>query len=178
MFGYGSLMWNPGFPAVEIRQAHLRGYHRRFCISSHHYRGTPENPGLVLGLDRGGSCHGIAFRVAATNVPETLRYLWEREMITRAYRPKLLTLNLAAKDDHTPPLKVCACTFVVDRKHEQYRGQLDETATVALIASGVGSNGSNREYLSNTVDHLRALGIHDARLETLRRQVEDIGVPR
>ncbi|HYD68457.1 gamma-glutamylcyclotransferase [Azospirillum sp.] len=166
VFAYGSLMWNPGFPFEERHAAVLHGYHRRFCVSSHRYRGTPERPGLVLGLDRGGSCRGIAFRVAAGNVPAALDYLWEREMITRVYRPKRLPVHVLGGG----PV-VEACTFVVDRRHRQYCGCLDETHMAERIAGCCGERGPNVEYLANTVDHLEQLGIHDARLARLMAAV-------
>src|SRR3546814_4674238 len=129
VFGYGSLMWNPGFPHVERETALLRGFHRRFCVYSHRYRGTPERPGLVLGLDHGGSCRGIAFRVPATEVADTLVYLWEREMVTGVYRPTMLTVGL-------PGGAMRACGFVVDRRHRQYCGRLELDRTVDIIAGG------------------------------------------
>lgn len=162
VFAYGSLMWNPGFPFLESQPAVIGGYHRRFCVSSHRYRGTPERPGLVLGLDRGGSCRGMAFRVAPDHVPETLDYLWEREMINRVYRPKLLPVRL--RDGGGP---VTACTFVVDRAHGQYCGCLDEATMAARIAGCCGECGPNLDYLANTVAHLEELGIHDKRLSSL-----------
>ena len=162
VFAYGSLMWNPGFPFLESHPAVIGGYHRRFCVSSHRYRGTPERPGLVLGLDRGGSCRGMAFRVAPDHVPETLDYLWEREMINRVYRPKLLPVRL--RDGGDP---VTACTFVVDRAHGQYCGCLDEATMAARIAGCCGERGPNLDYLANTVAHLEELGIHDKRLSSL-----------
>ncbi|MGQ9369919.1 gamma-glutamylcyclotransferase [Azospirillum sp. ST 5-10] len=158
VFGYGSLMWNPGFPYEEQKLAVLRGYHRRFCLASHRYRGTPERPGLVLGLDRGGCCRGMAFRVAAERVPAVLDYLWDREMFTRAYQPKLLPVRLGCGGTAT------ACTFVVDRGHQQYRGGLAVETAAAIIAGSAGERGANIDYLANTVEHLERLGIHDARL--------------
>ncbi|HYG85709.1 MAG TPA: gamma-glutamylcyclotransferase [Azospirillum sp.] len=166
VFAYGSLMWNPGFPSIEHGMAVLHGYHRRFCIASHRYRGTPEKPGLVLGLDRGGSCRGMAFRVAAEHIPETLDYLWEREMVNRTYRPRLLPVRLA--DGRAV---VDACTFVVDREHSQYCPCLDDAEMVERIACCAGERGSNLEYLTNTVEHLEQLGIHDARLSALMAEV-------
>lgn len=162
VFAYGSLMWNPGFPYAEHQRGVLRGYHRRFCVSSHRYRGTPERPGLVLGLDRGGCCRGIAFRVAADRVPETLDYLWDREMISRVYRPKMLPVRLAGGT-----ALVRACTFVVDRTHRQYCGCLSTEAMAERIARCAGERGPNLEYLANTVGHLAELGIHDHRLAAL-----------
>lgn len=161
VFGYGSLMWNPGFPHLERQQAVLKGYHRHFCVASYRYRGTPDNPGLVLGLDRGGACRGIVFRVAAAEVPATLDYLWDREMSTRVYRPKLLPVRLPCGRS------VTACTFVVDRAHRQYCRDLDDEAVVRRIAGCCGERGPNLDYLANTVEHLDALGIRDARLVRL-----------
>jgi len=160
VFGYGSLMWHPGFPHVEVRLARLRGLHRRFCVFSHVYRGTPKVPGLVLGLDRGGSCRGLAFRVPYGEGEEVLDYLYEREMITGVYRPSWRE----AQTDHGP---VSAITFVVDRAHRQYAGGLPHDQTVDLILQGHGSRGPCFEYLENTVHHLQALGLRDRALERL-----------
>jgi cation transport protein ChaC len=167
VFAYGSLMWNPGFPVSEAQPAVLRGYHRRFCVSSARYRGTPERPGLVLGLDRGGSCRGVAFRVAADHVPGTLDYLWEREMSIRSYRPKLLPVRLRGEG----PASVSAVTFVVDRRHRQYCGGLGEADMIERIAGCRGERGPNIEYLANTVAHLEALGIRDERVFRLYDEV-------
>jgi cation transport protein ChaC len=167
VFGYGSLMWHPGFPHLEVRQAILHGYHRRFCIYSLLYRGTPDRPGLVLGLDRGGSCHGMAFRVPVGEGEMALDYLWEREMITAVYRPRWLT----CRTDDGP---VTALGFVVDPTHGQYTGRLSLEETARLIVQGVGKHGQCRDYLANTNHHLEALGIHDSMLRQLIRQVERI----
>src|SRR3712207_8276797 len=116
VFGYGSLMWRPGFPHLERVHAHLYGYHRSLCVFSHVHRGTPEHPGLVLGLDRGGRCHGVAFRVDAAEAAETVRYLREREQVTAVYRERSLPVRL---DDGRA---VAALAYVVDRSHPQYAG--------------------------------------------------------
>lgn len=160
VFAYGSLMWNPGFAYAECRPALLRGYHRRFCILSTHYRGTPERPGLVLGLDRGGSCRGLAFRIAAETAQTTLADLWDREMITAVYRPRLVSVR-------TQPGAVDALAFIVDRGHEQYCGRLSVDEAADRIACACGGRGPNLDYLANTVTHLQALGIRDRQLETL-----------
>ncbi|ANC91823.1 gamma-glutamylcyclotransferase [Azospirillum humicireducens] len=173
VFGYGSLMWNPEFPFVERHAATLPGYHRSFCVSSHRYRGTPERPGLVLGLDRGGSCRGIVFRVAVADVPATLDCLWEREMINRVYRPKLLQVRLRDGRSAGGLEAVRACCFVVDRDHPQYCRGLDESAVVCRIADCCGQRGPNIEYLANTVRHLDGLGIRDGRLSRLLRLASD-----
>ncbi len=164
VFGYGSLIWNPGFPHIEVRPAQVRGYHRRFCLYSHRYRGTPKIPGLVLGLDRGGSCRGLAFRVPAAEGEEVLDYLYAREMITGAYIPRWVSLT-------TRQGRLKAVSFVVDPAHEQYTGRLDMDATVELVLQGRGSNGSCIEYLEKTVHHLNALGLPDASLARLLKRV-------
>lgn len=160
IFAYGSLMWNPGFEHAEARSALLRGYHREFCVSSHRYRGTRERPGLVLGLDRGGSCRGVAFRARAGAVPRVLGYLWEREMSSGAYRPRMVPIATAAG-------AVRACAFVANTRHRQYCRCLGVEEVAARIRDCTGERGPNLEYLENTVLHLRDLGIRDARLERL-----------
>ena len=164
VFGYGSLMWHPGFPHVEVRLARLRGLHRSFCVYSHRYRGTPQAPGLVLGLDRGGSCHGMVFRVPAGEGEAVLDYLYEREMVTGVYRPSWRR----AETDLGP---VSAITFVVDRNHRQYAGRLSHEDMVQLIMQGRGNRGPCMEYLENTVHHLRALGLKDRGLERLLKEI-------
>ncbi|BAI72582.1 cation transport protein [Azospirillum sp. B510] len=171
VFGYGSLMWDPGFPYVERLGATLPGYHRSFCVASHRYRGTPERPGLVLGLDRGGACRGLVFRVAAADVPSALDYLWDREMVNRVYRPRMLRVRLRDGRSEGGLDNVRACCFIVDRDHPQYCPGLDESAVVCRIAGCRGQRGPNIEYLANTVRHLEDLGIHDARLSKLYERV-------
>lgn len=165
VFGYGSLMWNPGFPHAEARPALLRGYHRRFCVWSHSYRGTPERPGLVLGLDRGGSCHGMALKVGSEISEQVLDYLHEREMSTRVYHPRLVRLFTAQGP-------VLGLAFVVDRHHVQYTGRLDLAATASLIAEAAGDRGPCAEYLCNTVQKLEALSIDPGQLRPLLRLVQ------
>lgn len=160
VFGYGSLMWNPGFEHVESRQALLHGWHRSFCIYSHRYRGSPERPGLVLGLDRGGSCKGMAYRVAQSRALEVMDYLWDREMVNGVYTPRILYPRTAGG---RPPCHA----YTVDRAHHQYAGGLDEREMVRLIRQGVGLGGHNRDYLASTVQHLDELGITDGPLHRL-----------
>lgn len=160
VFGYGSLMWNPGFEHVEARPALLHGWHRSFCIYSHRYRGTPECPGLVLGLDRGGSCRGTAYRIARSRALEVLDYLWDREMVNGVYTPRILHPRTPAG---RPPCHV----YTVDRGHYQYAGGLPDHEMVRLIRQGVGKGGHNRDYLANTVRHLDELGISDGPLHRL-----------
>ena len=165
VFGYGSLLWNPGFPHLEVRLGVLNGYHRHFCIYSHIYRGTPRRPGLVLGLDRGGSCRGLVYRVPAAEGPEVMGYLYAREMVTQVYLPRWLRVR-------TPQGPVAAAAFVADPEHEQYAGRLAPEAVVALILQGSGRNGSCRHYLQNTVHHLDALGLGDRSMTHLLKMVE------
>jgi glutathione-specific gamma-glutamylcyclotransferase len=167
IFGYGSLMWDPGFAYGEAQPALLRGYHRRFCVYSRHYRGTPERPGLVLGLDRGGACRGVAFRVPAADVAPALHYLWEREMSAYTYRLKELPVRLDRGS-------IAAYAFVVDRGNPNYTGQLSLDDTARLILQGVGGRGSCRQYLEKTVEELRKLGLVDGVLHQLEAKVRDL----
>jgi glutathione-specific gamma-glutamylcyclotransferase len=165
VFAYGSLMWRPGFPFEEARPALLRGYHRSFCLYSHRYRGTPDKPGLVLGLDVGGSCHGIAYRVAARHAKRVMAYLWRREMPMRVYACREVKVELAG---HT----VRARAFVVRRDHPQYAPDLTVQRTVELVCQGHGMRGPCMAYLENTVRHLDQLGIPDRRLHAILKRVE------
>lgn len=165
VFAYGSLMWNPGFPHLDVRRARLYGYHRRFCIYSHVYRGTPERPGLVLGLDRGGSCEGLAFRVPAGEAEAAMDYLYARELITNVYIPRWLKVV-------TPRGEVRAASFVVDRTHDQYTGELALGATAELIRHGVGVSGPGIEYLRNTVHHMEALGLATGDLKRILQLID------
>ena len=172
VFGYGSLLWNPGFDYAEKRPALLYGYHRAFCIYSDHYRGTPEQRGLVLGLDRGGSCRGIAFRLPSAQAHDILDYLWEREMLTWGRGMISTVYNLRLLTARTDRGVVTCRTFVANRAHEEYAGRLPERRIVDMIRRGVGASGTNRDYLANTVGHLDELGIGDGPLHRLLRLVE------
>jgi glutathione-specific gamma-glutamylcyclotransferase len=170
VFAYGSLMWNPGFVHGAAEPARLNGYHRRFCAWSHAYRGTPERPGLLLGLDRGGACAGMAFRVAAAERRRVLAYLFERELDNGlddngVYRP--VQVSVAIEGQRVPAL-----AFVVDPAHPCYAGRLAETTIVAALATGVGSRGTARDYLANTVRRLAEMGRPDRRLAALLAKVE------
>ena len=165
IFGYGSLMWDPGFPFSEVRPALLRGYHRAFCVYSVVYRGTPERPGLVVGLDHGGSCRGRAYRVSADKAAGTIAYLDAREMVTKVYRPRSLRVRIASN-------YVSAYTYVVDREHDQYARGLTTERVIEIIRHGVGCSGDNRTYLRNTVLHLDQLGVGDGPLHRLLDKVE------
>ncbi|WP_439272882.1 gamma-glutamylcyclotransferase [Pseudochrobactrum sp. HB0163] len=163
VFGYGSLMWRPGFESEESLPALLRGYKRSLCIYSHIYRGTPEKPGLVLGLDRGGFCHGQAFRVAGMYKEPVLDYLREREQVTGVYIEKYLTVELI------DGRQVEALVYVADPAHEQYAGFLSEQAKARMVGLACGQAGANRDYVINTVHHLQAMNIRDERLDTIVR---------
>ena len=157
VFGYGSLMWRPGFAHVEAVPARLHGLHRSLCVYSFVHRGTPDRPGLVLGLDLGGSCRGVAFRVEAALREETIAYLRAREQVTMVYREVERPLRL---EDGTERL-VTGLTYVVDRGHQQYAGVLPLDQVVEMVARGEGQSGINRDYVVNTMAHLDELGIHD-----------------
>jgi cation transport protein ChaC len=159
VFGYGSLMWRPGFAFAERQGARLAGYRRALCISSHVHRGTPERPGLVLGLDRGGSCKGVAFRVEPAAIHETMAYLRGRELVTNVYLERIVPVRL---EDGS---RVEAVTYVVDRRHAQYAGGLDAEEAARRVSGASGVSGDNPDYVMNTVAHLRAMRIHDALLE-------------
>jgi len=162
VFGYGSLMWRPGFEFEERREARLYGYHRGFCVYSHVHRGTPEKPGLVFGLDRGGACRGAAFRVPAKKAAETYAYLQAREQVTSVYLDVIRPVKLLGSGE-----RVEALCFIVDRAHAQYAGKLGFEDQARLISAGQGQSGANPDYLKGTVEHLREMGIRDAHLEAL-----------
>lgn len=160
VFAYASLMWRPDFEHDEVRDGLMRGYHRGLCLYSHQYRGTPEVPGLVFGLDRGGNCRGRVLHVAPGDVNTVAKYLYDREMINRVYVPRMAMVA-------TPLGDIRALAFIADRNHHQYAGSLADAEAVGLIRQGVGHGGACLEYLENTVQHLRELGIHDSQLERL-----------
>ena len=170
VFGYGSLMWQPGFAFDEARWALLRGYHRAFCIFSHHYRGTPAEPGLVLGLAPGGSCRGLAFRVAGGEADRVRAYLDERELIGYAYLARSLPVAIDGGDGDA--MTVSAYTFVADTAHPQYAGNLGIEAAAEIIMRAEGAAGLNRDYLINTIRRLEREGIADAHLHALLRRIE------
>jgi cation transport protein ChaC len=165
VFGYGSLMWNPAINVLESRKAHVRGYHRTFCLTVGAGRGTPEQPGLMLAIDRGGSCSGVAHRIAENEVASELSILWLREMMSGAYEPRWLNADIVELGRRR------ALAFVSNRSHPRYEGQLAEERAARRIAAAKGLLGTNREYLYRTVDHLASLGIEDRPLRSLERQV-------
>jgi cation transport protein ChaC len=167
VFGYGSLMWRTGFEFIERQQARLIGGHRSLCVYSHVHRGTPEKPGLVLGLDRGGSCRGVAFRVSADKARETLSYLQERELVTKVYKEAERPVELLEGNTE----RVRALCFLVDRSHPQYAGKLSLEAQLHHVRHGHGRSGANPEYVLETVSHMRELGIRDPSLEWLAERL-------
>jgi cation transport protein ChaC len=167
VFGYGSLMWRPGFDFIERRAARLYGRRRAFCIYSVHHRGTPERRGLVLGLAPGGSVRGAAYRVAETQWPETYAYLREREQPTETYVEASAEVEL--DDGRRAPTLV----FFSDTNHPQWAGDLSLEAQADLIAGASGLSGRNIDYLRELVEHLRAEGVRDRTMETLLAMVEE-----
>lgn len=168
VFGYGSLLWNPGFEVAESVVGRLDGYARSFCMRSIHHRGTEDDPGLVLALDEaaGVGCEGVALRVKPGAEDETLAYLRERELISSAYLEKLLPIAL------TDGRSVSAYAYVIDETHVQYCGGLPLEEQAQIIARAVGGRGPNTEYLYNTAAHLNEIGLADADLDWLVRRVQ------
>jgi len=161
VFGYGSLMWRPGFVFTEQRRAELAGFHRALCIYSVRYRGTSERPGLVFGLAAGGQCEGMAFRVPAAAVAATVRYLRDREQVTGVYRAEMRRVRLAGPD--APNVR--ALTFVANPYARQYAGRLPVATQTRIVLASCGASGPNAEYVRNTAAHLRDLGVRDRLIE-------------
>jgi cation transport protein ChaC len=166
VFGYGSLIWNPGFSFLSAQLGLLKGAHRSLSIISHHHRGTRDIPGLVFGLTRGGSCRGMAFEVGEEAWGETRAYLDARELVTSVYRDVWRPVTLA------DGRQVRALTYVVDETHEQFAGQLSVDQQLVMIRAGVGISGRNVDYVLNTAHHLMQLGIRDKALMALARELE------
>jgi len=170
LFGYGSLMWNPAIEFAECRAGAVTGWHRRFCLWLHMGRGTPDNPGLMLALDRGGRCAGMLFRIPAADARAELLLAWRRELFTGAYRSCWVT----AMTDNGP---VRAATFVVNRAHPHYAGRLDEALVAARLARATGALGSCAAYLAETLGALQSVGLRDRALERLQLMVDENGLP-
>lgn len=170
VFGYGSLLWNPGFDVAERRVANMAGYRRSFCMRSIHHRGSVADPGLVLALDADAdaNCSGMAFRVAAGQEDTTLDILRERELISSAYLEAMVPVDMQGG------ARIDALVYVIDPDHEQYCGGLPLEEQAHIIATAVGGRGPNAEYLFNTADHLDTLGIADAELTWLAARVREI----
>lgn len=164
VFGYGSLMWNPIICVAESRVARVEGFYRHFCLCQTLGRGSPEKPGLMLALDEGGSCTGVAHRVAASDVESEIGLLWQREMLSGAYRPHWI-------DAHAGGETLSALTFVVDRTHKRYEGLLPFETIARRIAAAQGVLGTNRDYLYRMAKHLSELGVADDDIARLEREV-------
>jgi glutathione-specific gamma-glutamylcyclotransferase len=164
LFGYGSLIWNPVIDYAERRVATIHGYHRSYCLWLHLGRGSPERPGLMLALDHGGSCSGVAFRIPRAQAMGEMRLVWRREMAGRAYKARWVTAQ-------TPDGPARALTFVVDRHYPRYAGKLPDAEIAARIATAAGSLGTCTAYLSDTIGALNALGLRDRMLDRIARQV-------
>ena len=171
VFGYGSLMWRPGFPFIKSERARLTGWHRRFCIVSRHYRGTALRPGLLLGLDRGGRCEGVAFQVAAEHGAGVLKYLRAREQISGVYRETRLPMTLLSN----PDAQQRAVVFLAEHAHPSFSRRLSVPTQARIIATAAGSTGTNLAYLANTLAELKRIGIRERELE---RILTTIGVVR
>jgi len=168
VFGYGSLMWAPGFPYKDRSVGLLRGYHRALCILSTRYRGTHRQPGLVMGLCRGGSCWGMAFRVPAVRIAVALARLWSREMPRRVYKARLVPVRISRGR------KVRALAFIADPGHAQYTRELDLHSRAQLVAQGVGERGRCTDYIRHTLEHMYALGVTDPHLARVLETAEAI----
>ena len=170
VFGYGSLMWRPGFAFIERISARVIGLHRSLCVYSVGHRGTPEKPGLVLGLDRGGACRGIAYRVPAAERAATIAYLRERELMSGiyVYLETVRTISLAGN----PERSIQALCYVVDRSHPQYAGRLTLDQQMHYVRQGHGKSGANRDYVLETVAALESLGVRDRDLHLLAERLK------
>ena len=162
IFAYGSLMWRPDFEFVSARPAKLQGFHRRLCVISHHYRGTPEKPGLVLGLDHGGSCSGLVYEIAHDAWDEVSAKVRAREMLGDVYDEMVKEFSVLATGE-----KIHAITYIVNHQSTQYLPPQKTETLLPYINQGHGQFGSCRDYVTNTILHLRQLGIHDEGLEAL-----------
>ena len=157
VFGYGSLMWDPGFPYVQCARARVYGFHRALCVYSTRWRGTADRPGLVLGLAPGGACRGVAYQVAADDVDTVLAGLWAREMRRRAYEPRLFRARVGSREIH-------ALGFIANVAHPAYAGELTIQERAFLVATCCGDRGTNVDYLKRTINHLSELGVRDPEL--------------
>jgi len=173
VFGYGSLIWRPGFEFIERVPARLIGEHRALCVYSFVHRGTPEKPGLVLGLDRGGACRGVAFRVAEKDRAATIAYLRAREQVTSVYREVTRSVWL----ENEARQRVSALVYVVDRGHVQYAGRLSLAEQLRHVLQGHGQSGGNRDYVLTTVKAIEAEGFRDEQLHHLASMLHDTHAP-
>jgi cation transport protein ChaC len=174
VFAYGSLMWRPDFPFIERIEARLLGAHRALCVLSFVHRGTPERPGLVLGLDRGGACRGIAYRVSVRERAATVAYLRKREQVTSVYREVVRPVWLQR---HPEQQRVPALCYMVDRGHPQYAGRLSIERQLHHVRQGHGLSGTNRDYVIATVAALEQLGYRETQLHLLAHLIAGGGTP-
>ena len=163
VFGYGSLMWDPGFPYVESIRARIYGFHRSLCIRSVRYRGTDDQPGLVFGLDRGGSCTGVSYRIDLARQREVADYLQDREMLNNIYDPSIKSITL------NDGRNVGAIVFIVKRQHPSYVNNLTIDQTASIVASACGQRGANLDYVQSTLSSLETIGIRDRGLYTVNQ---------
>jgi cation transport protein ChaC len=163
VFGYGSLMWRPGFDPLEAVRARLTGYSRRLCVTSVHHRGSALRPGLVLGLDQGGVCEGVAYRVAAADAAGVLAYLRAREQVNGVYREAFVPIEIEGERHEI----VQAVTYLVERAHPSYSGRLPLMIQARIIRGARGLSGANVDYVINTLAHMAAMGIRERELERL-----------
>jgi cation transport protein ChaC len=161
-------MWNPAIKLAESRKAHVRGYHRMFCLNLQIGRAMPDKPGLMLGIDRGGSVTGVAHRIAAGDVESELSILWLREMLSGAYEPRWVNADIEGRG------RTRVLTFVINRYHPRYEGALSEDEAARRVAAAVGHLGTNRDYLYRTVQHLTGLGIEDGPMQSLEAKVRQL----
>ena len=166
VFGYGSLMWNPGFEYLEVQRARINGVHRSPCIYSWVHRGTKQRPGIVLGLAQGGACVGKAFKIAPQHHKETLSYLRARELVTNVYLETIRPILLQTGQ------RLDAVTYIADPAHEQYAGRLEHHQLVRQIKGAVGESGPNEDYIIDTTDHLLEMGIRDSLMERIAKQLK------
>jgi cation transport protein ChaC len=166
VFAYGSLIWNPGFEFVERNMAKLSGYHRSLCVYSNHYRGTPEKPGLVLGLDTGGSCRGVVYRIADHEWSVVLSYVRKRELVSSVYTEVVRDVRIGSSS-----VMVSALTYVVDRQHSQYTGKLAVDDIARFVAQGHGSSGASKDYVENTLMALKEMGLEEKKLQSVLNKI-------
>jgi len=174
VFAYGSLIWRPGFDHLERVPARLIGAHRALCVYSFVHRGTPERPGLVLGLDHGGMCRGVAYRVAAKKRAETLDYLREREQVTKVYIERMRPVLLDGHAARGRESRVQAVCYMVDRSHPQYAGKLSLAEQLRIVRHGHGKSGNNRDYVLSPVHALQAMNFRDRDLHLLAERLHGI----
>jgi cation transport protein ChaC len=166
VFAYGSLIWNPGFDFVERGMAQLSGYHRSLCVYSNHYRGTPERPGLVLGLDSGGSCRGAVYRIADPDWSAVLAYVRKRELVSGVYKEVVRGVRVGGSG----PM-VSALTYVVDKQHPQYAGKLAVGQIAKFVAQGHGLSGTSKDYVENTLKALKEMGLEEKKLQSVLSKI-------